>query len=255
MLFHIESQNRSANETATDFSVNIQALMQHIAKGEGTVAFRDLSVPYTWYNIVDGYNNKFQVTFSDASTKIITIGVGNPSISTIIANIQAQMNVNTSGQVFAWSVSTTTGKISISVTAGSYTMAFGTNADPFVWRLLGAASASNVTWSSGLGIYTFPNVVAVERYKNLYLHVHGLGLYSHDFENFTNRASSIITKIPVVGPSVSFFGWIYFNPGRPSYRYSSALEPNLKIRLCDGAGIPIDLNGQDWTVTLEFVKN
>lgn len=248
MLWHIDSRFRSAgSKSITNFEVSVASLTSSHARGQGRIRFRNMQLAYTMYNIRADVNSKFAITYSDFQTKTLIIPVGNPTIAQVVSALKLQADVNTSGTVTTWVVDNITAKLSIN-TSQPITLSF--TIDPEAGQVLGFDDQSLFT--SLLGNVTSPYPVNVTPIKYVYLQATGLGLVSNDFDSKTKQTTSVIAKIPLNG---NVFANISYDDPAPEWRHTNKVSDNIAFKLTDKDGNEINLNGHNFSFTLEYTSD
>ncbi len=252
MLF-IDSAHRN-NGTSSEFSMDLSHMSNSVFRNQPTeVYFVRCSVPYSFYNIRPNVNNQFTVTYSNSSTEVIYLSgsptaSGNIPIATILANLKAQMDTNTSSQTFTITISTITGKVTFISNAGQFTLS---NFD-LSQEILGFAK--NTSYTSVTQILTSPYVGNENYERNIQIRTN-LQFDSNDYDSFTgSQSTSILTTIPVTGALVTKFSNIYYEEINPNRKIVNVVPHKLNIRLTYSDGSIVDLNGKDWSFQIMIDK-
>jgi hypothetical protein len=249
MLLNFNSEDRSfgSNETPT-FTV-LSLGMRHTTGG-GKIGVKSIELPYTFFTCRNGINNAFRYTQSNGTTsKIIYLSgsviEGSPNINVIVANLKAQLDVNTEGAVWTITVNASTGKLTfLSTFAATFTQI-----DPEVFAMIGLNAGNPPTFFSNLA-YTTPHVINVNPVKYVFVHS-DLPTSVNDYDSFTKNHSQVITKIPI---NVNAFSNVFVENSEIEYRPCGQISSVLSFRLTDTKNREINLNGVPWSITLDFDK-
>jgi hypothetical protein len=266
MLIHINSEHRQENETPENFTLPIN--VSNKFDGEHYLSIESVQIPLSFYQVRENYNNQFNVQFSNGSTKAIypfidnTTGVniysGNPTATQICSNIQAQMNINSSGQTFTVTVNPQTAKILFKYVTGAnvFTVDFQTYSatNPETSKLLGFVKNS-VNTSNASGVVVAPYVINVTPIDSIFIKSNISFKNGGDYESKNKNHSSIIAKIPVTRQDASSFSNLYWNPSYLSPRKVNKLNTTYNFELIYGDSYtPVNLNGLDWSMTLNYIN-
>jgi hypothetical protein len=160
-----------------------------------------------------------------------------------MAAIEAGMNAADSGNNYAFSVDTTTGKVTVTGT-GAFSLNFATSpsaATSCAYQLgfaaadTAAATSQTGTASCQLGIPPYLGIVISQ--------LNPLEMVS----NGTWLTFSISTGSAGNGDTIQ---WTRFQNYEQSYRYESLTLVRLDIQITDDRGRPISLGGVDWNLKL-----
>lgn len=261
VAIHINSEHRK-NGTAEDFSLPIIVGNSVGIANSHFLAVQQVTLPLTFYQVRNSVNSRFTFTFSNGSTKVVYVYIdnssdqpmyeGNPSISSIINSIQTQINVNSSGQVFTVTVSTTTGKITFKSNTGGYSIDF--NLDPFTKKVLGFLNSSYS--SSVTGYLTSDATVCVTPVDSIYVKSNIQFTNGGDFDSKSLSISNVLCKISTIRQDVTAFGNLLYEPKFADFRQVNKLNDDVKFTLYYGdSNTPVSLNGQDWGLTLIYKGN
>jgi len=257
MHIHIDSSNRHSG-TTSEFSIDLSSISGSFTRTtEGLIGVKQVQIPYTFYNIMNGVNNSFRFVFSDSSSKFIYLTGnstrnGNMSASVICANIATQLNANTSGQTFTCIIdSNITGCMIISVTSGATSFSIDTSVgDKNTYKVIGfyQNAIENVVGNQIYGVY----VMNVTPRRYLYVKTNIPMKNGYDFDSFTQNVSGIIAKIPVAGPNISLFSNVLYEPVNINMRLCGPVQNMVNFSLYDDQNTLVDLNGLDWSMTLIY---
>lgn len=251
MLINLNSEDRTGgtNEAPTFDFTN---LGRHHTKNGGQVGVKSIELPYTFFTCKNGINNRFTYTQSDlTTTKTIYLGSntvtpfeGSPSAATMIALVQAQLNINTDAAVWTLSLDSTTAKVRVSCTKNSLWTAI----DPEVFAMLGFSSTTTIPFVAN-SVYYSDYVVNVNPIKYIFVRANLPISTGHDYDSFSKSSSDIIAKIPV---NLNAFSNLFLEVQNVEYRECQSLNAQITFRLTDSKNRSIDLNGVPWSMTMDF---
>lgn len=261
MKIHINSEDRASNEIPERFSINLGSIGNH--RSDHQIAVTSVQIPLSFYQLRKGYNNEFRMTFSDLSTKSIFLGNipqvngyngndkydGNPSATVMGANIVSQLNVNTSGQIFSYSVNTNTGRFTIKTSVSS-TFSI-TKIDPYVFSVMGFDDAAS-SYSTSNGILESPRGVNMTPFDCLYIKSSIDSSNDGDYDSRTKGQTNIIAKVPCTIQNITMFSNLLYEPTVPIYKRIAHLNGSYKFELIYQTGETVNLNGGEWSFTLDY---
>jgi hypothetical protein len=256
MKIHINSEDRADNETAEDFNINLSSINGR-RTGVQTFMIGSVQLPLTFYQIRNNYNNSFTFTFDNGSSKTVYVGgtignttEGSPSASIMATNIQGQININTSSQVFSVSVNTSTGRLTITKTSGANVFSITFNRDPYTYKVLGMTN--NVQNSSVSGVIEGTNVVNMTMTDSIYIKSNVNYTNGDDWDSFNKSSNNYICKIPITQQGVSAFSNLYYTNEDLEERTIDRLTGHLNFQLVYHDGSRVNLNGHDYSMTLIY---
>lgn len=220
-----------------NFIVQLQDKSPGFNKDIGVV---NIEIPYTYYNI-NNSNNTLGLSVS-AHTNPATLVNGNYTSSSFTSMLNTVLSGVSTGVTFLSSVSTTTGLLSI--TGFNTGPAFGITAP--TW--MGVSSSSVVYNSNGTALtLAYPINLAGTPYIDVRCDIPLNSVNSKDFNRF------ILARVLV---NTTPFNTIFYNNDSFNYVNSQATTINsLNLSLYDAYGNQMDLNGQNWELTLEISSN
>ena len=252
----------ASNQTGlSDFTITIPEKINEVK----SLFVKNIELPMYFYNIsLNLGNNYFKVTDSTNVEKIITLSDGNYTSSTL--NTEIANKLTQAGLSNITITVSDTAKTTIESSSGTYTISFDINSD-------GASDKHRFRSKFGyiLGfrkqIYEFTTLaIASEQLSNLngmrYLYL-AVDEYSKNNQNsfLTPLSSSFINKNVLARISLNQkdypFGSILPANCENGYLisdrrvYASSDLQKLNIKLLDENGIPLDLNGADFSFCLE----
>jgi len=230
----IDSSDREVNETAENFSVQIDSLLGNNIR---SIAVAECIIPASFYKI-NTTNNEFLI----GTTQTITVPVGNYSTTTFLGisgTLTNALNNASLGTTFSTSYSSIDGLLTIN-SADSSDFTITTN--DLNNSYLGMERSSSVSSSSGT--WTSPNVLDLSGTKYIEIRT-SLDLNSTTTINY-NR--STLARIPVDVPS---FNTIVYTASSFKFVNSrSNFYNSIRFMLYDDRQQPLSLNGLDYTLIL-----
>src|SRR6185437_686913 len=140
-------------------------------------------------------------------------------------------------------ISTTTGLITITQNAGTFTVDQTNSTIKYVMGLNptgGTSTAANA--------FTSPNVINLNGSSSIIVRSKELTKYgTKSLHNGT--LSEVVAVIPV---NASWGSVMYFHPNFDVYQYESKRSGNIDLYLTDQYENPINMNGADWVMVLKF---
>jgi len=137
-------------------------------------------IPFSYY-VFNSTNNTFILTEAVGGPRVVTIPVGNYTVSTFITALEAALNAaSATASMYTVTVSSTTGKITVTSNGGPFTFTFGTSptdagiTNPRLWMGFNAGSISS-TIVGGSQTIVAPNVFNLTGPNYLYLNSNRLG--------------------------------------------------------------------------------
>lgn len=243
MFLQIDNKDReSSSRSESDFLIDLN-VCKSAHKGVSQIRFKSMTYSYTFYQI-NSRNSRFTVEYSNASTKVINIlgllTAGNISVSQMTANIKAQMDVNTSGQVFTVSVNTSTAKLTITASAGAFTITPIDRAGD----VLGAnaqTSPPSITYESPMGINLTP-------VRYMYINTN-MQSRTGNYDSTSKSLNRVFAKIPITG---SYFSNIHYEPSQVDYKHINEIPSMLEINITDSYGDTVNFNGVPFHIEFEI---
>lgn len=194
-------------------------------------------IPYAFYNI-NSTNNKLTYDIVGNPQQQFIVPVGNYNINQLLTYI----NNNWTG--YNLTLNTLTNKISIiNLASQEFTVYSGGLAN-----ILGFTSNAYGN-ASGSYIVTSPSVANLYTITNINVETN---LLTYNVSNISNQVQnkSIIASIPVTVAPFSLIS--YENPSLYKANLYVGEFNNLTIRLLDNNGAVVDMNGVDYTITLQI---
>lgn len=213
--------------TKDNFIVSINPTY-HIEK----ISIRKIIIPLSWYPI-NSFNNI--LNFNDGTERVITITPGVYSISTLITEIQNQMNASPSALVFTVSFNDITKKLTIAETGGPTNFTLNLNVNNSIHEIIGF----DKTNQSGSASYTGQGSPDVNQNNNV------INVYSREINRYDRNLISSDKKGQFMKESNSQTIWgglIDLEPFQSvvlDYNPGAGLQ-NLDFRLTDTNDNPID---------------
>jgi hypothetical protein len=233
----ISSLDKLSNQTSSNFTINDPQF-------DDVHSFRveEIVLPVSWYPI-NSTNNQFIFNPNAGGNVTATITPGVYTTITFIAELQTQMNAVSGGPTYVATISSATGKITITQNAGTYTVD-RTSSSKYILGLnssLGTSSAAISFVSDYVINLSGTNVVVL---KSRELTKYGGKVYTGN-----QGSSSIVCRIPVLS---SFGSTIEFRPYNKYLTYNGERSSAIDIQLYDQWDNILDMNGGDWFMSLKF---
>ena len=200
-------------------------------------------IPISWYTI-DQYRNvlKYKYPSSSSSISTITLTLGNYNSNTLITEMKTQFLAN--GHSFTINLNTVNGKVSFSSTS-NFTLLNTANGS-LIMDLLGFDDSVNYTSSSLSLTAIYPlNMLGIQRLK-----INSNALSTYTINSKTLCESNTIASIPV---NASSFGLIQYENKNTYSLLRAKVINQIDIQIRDQDENLIDLNGIDWTMTLQII--
>jgi hypothetical protein len=251
MLINIHSADRSAG-TLEQPVMNFQPLQSHHTRGGGIISVKSVEIPFTWYKFRNGVNNTFRYIDSLGASKDIYLGhptlqEGSPSASQLITTLTTQLNINTDGAVWTITSDPLRAQFSFRSTLAA-TWAF--DRDPETFEALGFAFNSNKVFTANVPISTnFTFNLSPDPY--IYVRTNMPINTGHDYDSYTKQVSDIIAKVPV---NLNQFSNLVYEPQSPEERVCGLISSEVQFKITDRKGRVLNLNGNNWSMTLDFTK-
>lgn len=241
-LHHIDSYYRNNAPKSNKFNIHIPDFFQNKPK---TISVDNVAIPFSYYAVNDN-NNQFTIDFGTTSSQII-LDNGNYNSITILDELNEKMTLQ-SGVTFTTSYSNQSGKLNYLGTTG---YDFDIISNGFNFEYLGFNKSSTNSSSGNQPSLTSSNVVNLIGTKYIDI-VSNLGLTTSTNRDRDER--QILARIPAVssGP----LNTIFFNSKTlefVTYQYDHLSQLSLELR--DDKNNLLDLNGQDWSMTLKVQIN
>lgn len=207
------------------------------------VVLKHVNLGNTIYKIITGINDTLD--WNDGTVRSITLPAAAYSITSLCSTIQTMMTAVNS----TWTVTynTDTMKVTFNNTAlTTFSLLFGSgaNASKSIAMVLGFTPVDTAYGLSVVG----PNVIALYAPFLLYIRIN-----QFPCGNFTSKGVLYTFAFPVNVNSQNIveFDELAYWEQRVCMR--SLITPNvLNISLVTDNGLPVNLNGGDWTMILEF---
>lgn len=242
LVINSEDRDNYITTTSSEFSINLQNSINQRIIGYG---LKSAIIPKTNYNIPI-IRNTF--TFNNSiSTSTITITPGNYTMTELLAEITTQLNA-LGFDTYTVTYNPISGKVTFQSTLAAFTLnpTLSTQQGSILYKL---GFVPGIAYTGGT--VTAPNVADISGIKSVYIKIKQLPQY---IRNTTN--SMLNFKIDLSCP---FGSIVYFTDEAKYHQYFSISTSStfnigyLQISLVDEYGIPIDLNGRDWSFVLQFI--
>jgi len=201
------------------------------------VSLVNISIPYVFPN-VSIYNNVFAYQFSGffQTEQRITIPVGQYNVTQLLAFLNSNAQLQTDG--FSFTYSPITRLVTIASTVSNFTVTANNTLD------LGLGSTLT---SSGYSL-TATKVLNLLATRNIYVDM--CEFSTDNIITLTGKTSAIVARVPIAGE----FGTMLNYVNTTGY-YSHITQKSsglLHMRLLDDKGRLLQMNGTDWSATLEI---
>lgn len=201
------------------------------------LSLRKITIPLSWYQI-NQYND--QIEFNDGVQRVITITNGVYSISSLITEIQTQLNNSPSALTFSVTFNDITKKITIAETSGPTNFNLNLNISNSIYEIIGFDQA-NLTGASSYTGTGSPNLNQNNDFINVYstaLNRYDKRVYSSDNKGQTIRERNTQTIWGGIIDIESFSSIVLdYNP--------SAGLSQIDIRITDTNDNPINFTSGD----------
>lgn len=228
----IRSADRLSGTSSDNFTIN---LLQKLEKG--TYELVELDIPYTIYPVTANNN---RVYINDGVLKTIILPVQDYTASQLAAELQTQLlaaSVNTATATF----NTQTNRITIA-SGASFTMRMASNTDRSAAQVIGFTT-DTVSGTSAVG----DQIVNLSNPNQIIVDITGCA----SVDSYSNRQTATFN---ISAYQAQSFGDVVNWRRSEGYIQKMNLFEDammLQIRLKDGVGNGISLNGSDWLMILE----
>jgi hypothetical protein len=242
LVINSEDRENYLGTTSTVFTVNLQNPINQKIVGYG---LKSAIIPKTNYNI-PAIRNTF--TFNNSiSTSTITITPGNYTMTELLAEIQTQLNA-LGFDTYTVTYNSISGKVTFQSTLAAFTInpTLSTQQGSILYKL---GFVPGIAYTGGT--VTAPNVADISGIKSAFIKIKQLTQY---MRNTTN--SMLNFKVDL---SCQFGSIVYFADEGRYHQYFNVSTVNLsnigylEVSLVDEYGVPLELNGRDWSFVLQFV--
>ena len=204
----------------------------------------ECSIPLTFYKFTSS-NNTLVVQENVGASFNVSITPGNYTNTTIATELTTRLNAaSVNARTYTCSVSTTTGKLTISVSAGTFAILSTSNSQCL--RFLGLVASGQTSTKTGSYV--------VDLNPSKYIH-----LVSNSLSSGLQNQSSVIDTTPNSIVVETFYNnrnsyenlyWKVRNP-QDYYLADDDLD-SISFYLMDDAGNVLDLNGASFSVKIAF---
>lgn len=232
MLIKISSRLREAHSTSTaDFCVNLPFVVK------GNWVLRQGIFPNSFYN-VDSRNDKVYFVDSAAAPQAVSLEHGYYTTGTLAAALKTAMD--TAAGTYTVTHSTVTGKLTVSVDAGTFYFTWGTNSENSAASLLGFSQVDGAGAASHVG--ERPIQLATLLSFNVSLNGEDSVLVGSDSTaTFVVPVSGEVGSVTVYEPTVSYQRVTFDRQG----------VRHLRVRVIDDNGRILQLHDHELEMTLE----
>lgn len=241
-FIYIDSKNRvNTQDLSSEVVVNIQDIYDGIDK---SLSIEWLQIPNSFYNINSNYNT-FTLAVSGVN-HTVTISGGNYTSSQFCSALQTQLGAVATGVSFYPSIDTITGKLGITASSNEQ---FSITSNSVNGRWLGMNEGQTILFT---GIttdtsFTSSNVVDLSgtRYIELQTDI------PLDSVNTRDRNKNILARVFVNGNSFDYT--TYTSQSFQFVKLNTNKLNHCRFKLLDEWGYLLDLNGNEWSMSLETV--
>jgi hypothetical protein len=248
---YVNSKNRSAGN-ADNFTIDFKDFGHKYQKAK--ISVLDVQIPFSFYNVLNQYNNVFIYTWGTSTKITITFDEGLYDSEDIVNNLQDYINVRTADthvnptnsdpNTYTVEYNDITKKIYISINNG----ANGNFAVNHISDGTNSLAINSLGWTTDGTLSTTPEASnePIKLYpQSLYLYASGL---SAGYNTTTQQISRILCKIPVVPTTEG--GTIDYRPNFPVKYDVNNFLTSCSFHLEDENGNQISLQNLDWQFTL-----
>lgn len=182
--------------------------------------------------------------------RILYIPHGPHDVDSLQTSLEASLNTNAPPGIGTYTVS----RISTGTSGNSYRsfrirVTTGTFAFPAASNTL--KSIVSFPYGEVQAPYQMSYFVDVRRVHNIYINAPGFG--NHNTVSPTGTRG-VLAKVPVTAGYGSLVHWVTSGSEHDCVLVGSHSVSNIQLRLCDVAGIEMDLKGTSWSCTLIFER-
>ena len=236
-FYFLDSKDRKGNSISNE---NCQFVIEDMSPNERkSISIESIVIPNSYYSI-NSNNSSFVLLGTTSET--ITLPVGNYTSTTYATQLLTSLNASAFGTAHAFSTvaySSLTGKITIT----NATTDFSITSNTTNYRYLGLPISTTLASSSKVWVSTNVCDFSGTRYIDM---ISDIPLAS---VNTGNPNNNLLSRIWC---NISSFGTIFYASSNFDYML---LRTNrigtLRLQLLDEFGNTIDLNGLNWSCTLE----
>jgi len=239
----IRSLDRIGTAGATSFTVALPEVPA-FAREFDRIALTGLSVPVVWYTVSQSHNKLLFTNDTSVTTTEVSIPVGNYPARNLAAVLSALLTplAETALTVV---INQVTGKFEVTDGPGGHTYALLAS-DRRLARILGLDDGEEFYFGGGSTTVSFPNCAYLQLTPALSVRMtHLVGTQTLADVYSSNPGYSVLQYVPGFDP---------INRSR-ILAAPLGLQPTLTVSLVDlEYDEPMDLNGQDWVMTVKFFK-
>jgi hypothetical protein len=218
------------------------------------------SIPYSFFNIENNYNNVLDITESeiDGSNPVsytVFLDTGNYSSTQMLSFLQTNLNTQSglNGKNFTYTIAydrfknKATFNVSTANAKTTFNFATGPNVPVNCQELLGFIQ-EDVSFQTGVNLIS-NSTINVSPYEACYIRTQSLGIVSA-YETKNKGISTIFAKVPISSVPFSFIQ--YTNDQRLSYISTRQNIDFFEFQITDLDGAPLNLNFNNWTMSIVF---
>ena len=237
----IDSANRTnPNDNSNNFSINID----FPTLSWEYVSISAVSIPNSVYTIQNGYNT-FVVTEAVGSNRTVTIPAGFYNQTTFISAVLTALN--TGGITYTMVYQAVTNTYLFTVTGTSFLPIFTFSTTPLS-NAMGFGINLLQQFNSGT-----PNYLQSTESVNL-PYMRAIQIKSDIVDSSQDQNLGVILNVN----QNANLGYIYYEEQQPFYRkraFTASGYNTFQFTLCDQSGNLLDLQNEDWTMTLVLIAH
>lgn len=244
IVINSEDRLNYSGTTSTNFRIQVANPVKSRIVGYG---LKSAIIPKTNYNI-PAIRNEFEIEDS-VDTKVVTVPAGNYTMTELLTTIQGILN-GFGVDTYTLTYSSLTGKVTFTSTFATFIL------NPNLIFQQGSVLYKlgfnpNTAYTAVAGTLTAPNVADISGIKEVFIKIKQLTQY---MSNTTN--SSLNFKVDFGG---CFGSIVYFADEAKYHQYFNVSQDTIQaigfydVSLVDIYGVPVDINGRDWSFVLQLV--
>jgi hypothetical protein len=232
----MSSDRESYSASSSNFTLNLKSFFLH-----GAYSLSRFFCPNSIYN-VDSRNNLLRFTDNNgAATATITSGWY--TTATFPAAVKSALDTASGGVTYTVSISSTSGKILITPSAGNLTLRFSTTANSAA-PLLGFNNVDTAAATSQTG----DNIVNLNYLLSINVTI------ENEPEIHTSTGNCTTFCIPIDVNSQEFISWSPLSDSHAQIVYFNNPVKLLNLKLVDDSNNVLNLNGGEWYMLLRKIS-
>lgn len=256
---YINSKNRTTGSTS-DFNVVVPNFIDLGDNQNGykiKISVLRAVIPYSFYNMTNN-NNKFRLTESDSDgiTNLVTndfsIPVGNYDAISFRNIIKSLIDAWVRPAPFTYTITfnRSTHKFTIAIDEDNKKIKFEFLGSDSAYIQFGFSEGSSVSATFPSKSITSTNVIQLSGDHQVYIKCSLSNDNTIDFN--TNSSSLTLITLPIDSPAFHLLTYSEMDDKADVY-VSNTIIDNFRLFLTNQNGTPIDLNGLDWEMVLNFM--